>query len=311
MRRLTLISLLVLTWLVPTLAEPVGLPAEAGRNEPGPIVRAQAALDWLGLSPGIIDGKTGPRTASAVMRVQQLAGLPITGQLDPDTQRLLDALAKPPVIRYAVRPEDLRGLTAIPKNWLERSRLPGMEHTTVLERLAERSHVSEVLLQALNPEVNWQALKPGQVVTLFDFSDCPAAPAERVEISLGARTVTLFGRDNRQLAVFYCSIGADPAKRPVGTYKVTSILSRPPYAFDPKLYPESGLEQKLTIPPGPNNPVGTVWIGISKPGFGLHGTPDPEDVGRTGSHGCFRLTNWDAERVARMVRLGTPVAVKP
>lgn len=303
--RFMLITVWLVTWVV---LGPSELVAE---NELGPVARAQAALDWLGFSPGIIDGKTGPRTATAVMTFQQLARLPITAQLDGETLRLLEALAKPPLMCHTLQPEDLQGLTEIPENWLERSRLQRMDHETVLERLSERSHVSEALLRRINPEVNWDDLKPGQVVMLFDFANCPSPAAQRVEIALQAKTVTLFGSEHQVLGCFLCSIGSEPEKRPLGEFEVTVILPEPPYAFDPKLYPESGLQQKLTIPPGPNNPVGTVWIGISKSGYGIHGTPDPEEVGRTGSHGCFRLTNWDAQRVARMVKPGTPVLVKP
>jgi hypothetical protein len=275
------------------------------------VARAQARLDWLGLSPGLIDGRMGPRTASAVMSFQQWAGLPLTGELDGPTVRLLTALERPAVVRHELTPADLAGLTSVPEDWLARSRMERLDHATVLERLAERSHTSEALLAAMNPEVDWQGLRLGRTVRLFDFTGAPAPSALRVEILLGARTVTLFGADNQVLARFFCSVAEDPDQRPLGEYEVTVILTEPPYAFDPRLYPESGLEDKLTIPPGPNNPVGTTWIGLSKPGYGLHGTPDPEEVGRSGSHGCFRLTNWDAERVARMLRPGVPVLIKP
>ncbi len=303
----------LLAWLVVGMC--LGLLTGAALQPPDTldsIVQAQVALDWLGLSPGIIDGKFGPRTASAVMTFQQLHELPITAELDRKTMKLLTPLANARLVRYSIRPEDIEGLTGIPENWSARSLLKRLNHETVLECLAERSHADERLLRKLNPGVvDWDRLKPGQTITMFDFSGCEANPAERVEISLTDKTVTLISPDEKMLARFHCSVGANPENRPTGTFRVTSVLHNPPYAFDPKLYPESGLTERLTIPPGPNNPVGTVWIGISRPGFGIHGTPDPQEVGRTGSHGCFRLTNWDTERVARMVRPGTPVLIKP
>ena len=117
------------------------------------------------------------------------------------------------------------------------------------------------------------------------------------------------------LAHFPCSIAARVEKRPVGELHVIVIAPNPNYTFDPELFPESAearqLNQKLVLPPGPNNPVGVAWIGLDKPGYGIHGTPNPEQVGRTESHGCFRLANWDAEYLSHFVWVGMPVFVEP
>lgn len=279
-------------------------------GDPGPIAQVQATLDWLGLSPGIIDGVFGPQTASAVISFQSVRGLQVTGQLDPDTTALLQKADGPRLVSYALQVSDFQGLAPVPEDWLARSRMKRLDHSTMLERLAERSHVTETLLTKMNPEVNWNALAPGQVIRLFDFSGSRVARAERIEVSLDARTVTAIGPDNQLIARFPCSIAAKVDKRPTGSFQVTTVAWDPSYTFDPAVYPEAGLRKKLPIPPGPNNPVGTVWIGLSKPGYGIHGTPDPEDVGRTGSHGCFRLTNWDVEKLARMVKPGITVLVR-
>ena len=288
-----------------------GVVVEADTGEVSRVARAQAALDWLGHSPGLIDGKLGPRTSSAVMDFQRSQGIAApTGRLDDETMKLLKRVAGVKVVRYRVRAEDLSGLSKVPESWVERSRLKRLGHETVLERFAERSHMSQGLLRKMNPGVDWEQVRAGEVVVLFDFSDCPSAPAERVEISLSAKTLRVVGPEDKTVAVFHCSVAEEEEKRPVGRFKVTTIVEDPEYTFDPELYPESGLTKRLSIPPGPNNPVGSVWIGISKAGYGIHGTPDPEDVGRTGSHGCFRLTNWDVERVARMVKVGTRVTIR-
>ncbi len=280
-------------------------------DDPDDVAQAQAALDWLGVSPGVIDGKLGPHTRSAILIFQGLRGLEPLGVLDTQVLRLLKDAGGPKLISYTLTEADLQDLTPIPDSWLARSHMKRLDHATLLERLAERSHVTPELLARMNPDLDWSRLQTGQTVRLFDFTGVPEPPAERVEISLTHKTLTAVSADGKLLARFYCSIAADPDKRPKGTLKITTIVQDPPYAFDPALYPESGLTKKLTIPPGPNNPVGTVWIGLSLPGYGIHGTPDPEDVGRTGSHGCFRLTNWDAQRLSHMVKPGLTVLVNP
>jgi lipoprotein-anchoring transpeptidase ErfK/SrfK len=136
-----------------------------------------------------------------------------------------------------------------------------------------------------------------------------------VRIHLASKTLEAFEATNRLLVHFPCSIAKQVEKRPVGQLHVVVIATNPNYVFKPEVFPESEeaqeLGRKLVLPPGPNNPVGVAWIGLDKPGYGIHGTPKPEEVGRTESHGCFRLANWNAEYLAKMVRVGTPVYIDP
>jgi lipoprotein-anchoring transpeptidase ErfK/SrfK len=153
------------------------------------------------------------------------------------------------------------------------------------------------------------------VVVVPDTSLRPAVGASAfVRISLSGRTLDVFDAETNLLAHFPCSIAARVEKRPLGDLHVAAVAHNPNYTFDPDIFPESaearGLGRKLVLPPGPNNPVGTAWVGLDRAGYGIHGTPRPEEVGRTESHGCFRLANWNAELLARLVSIGTPVLVE-
>jgi lipoprotein-anchoring transpeptidase ErfK/SrfK len=143
----------------------------------------------------------------------------------------------------------------------------------------------------------------------------PKGKAAFIRIQLGAKTLQVFDRQTNLLAHFPCSIARQVEKRPIGVLKVECIALNPNYKFSPEIFPESEearlLKHPLMIPKGPNNPVGTAWIGLDRPGYGIHGTPRPEDVGRTESHGCFRLANWNAEYLAQWVEVGTPVIIQP
>ncbi|MCX5659286.1 MAG: L,D-transpeptidase [Planctomycetota bacterium] len=179
--------------------------------------------------------------------------------------------------------------------------------------LAERGHCTKALLQRLNPGVDLTNLSPGDSVVLPNvasstsiFTKLPKAAA--IEVHLGCKTVTPLDDSGRPVAQFNCSIAKFVEKRPRGETVVRVVALEPNYTFDPKMWPEERNEtRKLQIKPGPRNPVGLAWVGLALPGYGIHGTPNPEMIGKTGSHGCIRLTNWDAIRLARMVKVGTPV----
>jgi hypothetical protein len=264
------------------------------------ILSQQVTLDRLGFSPGVIDGKNGPQTRHALAAWQQANGLPATEEPAELPVSML-------FTNYTVTTNDTAQLGPWPKDWLERSRLPRMTCETIGELLAERFHCKEALLQELNPQ-------PGEVWKVPNTAfPLPARKAARVRVYLGSKFVRAFDAQDRLLAHFPCSIPASPEKRTPASLTVANIALPPNYTFDPVVFPELDAQQKsygkLIIAPGPNNPVGTAWIGLSKAGYGIHGTPHPEDIGKTESHGCFRLANWNAERLARMVEIGTPVEV--
>ncbi len=279
------------------------------------IFEVQLALAHIGLSSGSLDGVFGPKTRQALTAFQVKEELPLTGALDGGTKRRL-LLHSPPFTNYTVTTEDLTRLRPLGKSWLEKSQQDRLDYETILELVAEKAQAHPLLIRQLNPSVDWNHVLTGTLVTLPNV-DLPAIRerAALARIHLEERVLQVFGESTNLLAHFPCSIAAFAAKRPVGELHVATVALNPNYTFDPDNFPESAearaINRKLVLPPGPNNPVGTVWIGLDKPGYGIHGTPRPEQVGRAESHGCFRLANWNAEFFARLVWVGLPVFVEP
>lgn len=289
------------------------------RAYPRPVeswLEAQIALARHGFSSGPIDGVAGAQSASALRAFQTSVSLPATGRLDDATRAAL-VLETPPLTQFALTADDLAGLQPLGKTWLEKSSQPALAHETALELVAERTHASPRFIQALNPSVNWSALTAHTHLTVPAITLAPAATqAARIEIRLADHTLQAFDADGRLLVHFPVSIARKVEKRPVGELHVTIVIADPNYTFDPANFPDSpeakaDPARKLILAPGPNNPVGVAWIGIDRPGYGIHGTPTPEQVGRTESHGCFRLANWDARTLLTLARPGLPVTVSP
>jgi lipoprotein-anchoring transpeptidase ErfK/SrfK len=279
------------------------------------VFEAQLALARSGISSGSLDGRIGPQTRAALRAFQQKEHLALTGELDPATkERLL--LAGPPYTTYTVTTNDLARLQPLSRTWLGKSQQTALEYETVLELAAERAHSHPSLIRQLNPSVDWTNIAAGAALRLPDAAYPEAtAKAAFATISLSAKVLEAFDANTNLLAHFPCSIGQHVEKRPVGELHVAVIAPNPNYTFDPEVFPESAearqLNTKLILRPGPNNPVGVAWIGLDKPGYGIHGTPSPEQVGRTESHGCFRLANWNAEYLVRLAWLGMPVYIEP
>lgn len=299
----------------PPALPPRTLPPPAATVAPTEILAAQIALNRAGISSGSIDGVLGSQTSTALRAFQQERGILASGLLDAATKEALgirDSL----LTTYAITAEDLTVLRPLGKTWLAKSQQDILGFENLLELVAERSHTHPKLLQQLNPTVEWNTLLAGDRVNV-PAAPLPAARAKvaRIRISLSSKTLQAFDANDKLLAHFPVSIGRIAEKRPVGELRVANLAPNPNYTFDPAIFPESPearrLDHKLVLPPGPNSPVGTAWIGLDRPGFGIHGTPNPEQVGRTESHGCFRLANWNAEYLARLVWVGLPIIVEP
>ena len=278
-------------------------------------LEAQIVLARHDFSCGPIDGVGGPQSAAALRAYQDSADLPITGELDADTRQQL-VLNAPPLAPLTVTVADLGRLQPLSPTWLGKSEQTALEYQTALELVAERTHASQALIRRLNPEVDWTRILPGQVVLAPSVvRDGQRGAAGRIRILLSARVLEVLDPNGRVIAHFPVSIAEKVDKRPVGVLHVTVVIRNPDYTFDPDVFPESAeareLGRKLTLPPGPRNPVGVAWIGLDRPGYGIHGTPAPEKVGRTESHGCFRLANWDALTLLEFASEGLPVAVEP
>jgi lipoprotein-anchoring transpeptidase ErfK/SrfK len=275
----------------------------------------QVELHRRGFSCGSIDGVLGDQTAAALRAFQRRVGVADTGIVDAATREYLQ-LSAPALGEYTFTAADLAGLHPVPDTWLGKSQMTDLGYASALELASERYHAHPDLLRQLNPGVDWSAVTPGTKVVIPAVERVVVTgTAAEISILLGQRELEVIDSASQVIAQFPVSIALIVEKRPVGSLHITTIVTNPDYTFDPESYPESAegksLGRMLVLPPGPNNPVGLAWIGLDRPGYGIHGTPEPENVGRTESHGCFRLANWDALTLAGLVRLGMPVNVEP
>jgi len=277
-------------------------------------IALQIALAARGISSGSIDGLPGAQTESAIRAFQLQQGLEPTGRPNPETLRRLQPGGRCLTARR-ITEADLARIRPIPTTWLGKSQTPRLDYESVLELVAEEAQSHPRLIRQLNPSVNFDALQPGVELVVPKIETPPVRQASVVRINLSQRWLRAFDDRGLLLLHFPCSIGRIAEKRPVGELQVLVTAKDPNYTFDPAVFPESaearGIRTKLILPPGPNNPVGVAWIGLNRPGFGIHGTPGPEQVGRTESHGCFRLANWNAELLRRRVKPGITVVVEP
>jgi lipoprotein-anchoring transpeptidase ErfK/SrfK len=279
---------------VPVLVVPEDVLSTIPDRPPTNILEAQIVLTGLGISSGSVDGVGGYQTMQALRAFQNSRGLDETGRLDPDTQEQL-RIVRPLFRRLVLKPEDFQGLVPVPDTWLGKSKAPQLGFESILESVAERSHSSPALLRKLNPGVDWSTLQSGQELIVPNTLYPPARRAALARISLEHRHLRVFDADGDLLAHFPCSIGKIAERRPVGELQVASVVKNPNYTFNPAVFPESEEGRKL---------------GLSRAGYGIHGTPLPEMVGRTESHGCFRLANWNADYLRRMAWVGMPIWVE-
>ncbi len=302
--------------MIPSAAqEGTSEPANATPQGVDRIVAIQLALDRRGLSCGSIDGIVGSQTRAAVREFQRLEGLPTTGEPDVAT---VERLAPPDrlYVDYVVTSDDLNRLMPVPGSWFGKSTRERLDFESLLEEVSEKAHAHPNLVRRLNPQVDWARVVPGTCLRIPDPTlPRPRGHAASIRIRLAEKSLSVYGDDSRLLAFFPCSIARSVEKRPIGVLTVAKLALNPNYRFDPDIFVESvearRLGRRLTIPPGPNNPVGTAWIGLDRPGYGIHGTAEPEKVGRTESHGCFRLSNWNAEYLLGRVWVGMPVYIQP
>lgn len=310
-RRLLLLGLLALA-----LRAPAQEAASEFETRPvASLIEAQVELHRRGFSCGSIDGVRGTQTANALQSFQRSHGLKETGDLDRATREVL-LLTDEALTEHTFTAEQLAAIQPVPDTWLGKSEQERMAYGSALEFVAERYRANPKFIRQLNPSVNWDELLPGVVVKVPNVSIVLLeVQAAQIHIRLEERELTITDAQGHLVAHMPVSIARKVEKRPVGELKIKVIIPDPNYTFDPEVFPESEegqqLGRKLIIPPGPNNPVGVAWIGLDRPGYGLHGTPDPEKVGRTESHGCFRLANWDARTLLALVEEGMTVIVEP
>ena len=291
-----------------------GKPVSKAKRPDPLLIKVQVLLDRARFSPGAIDGRDGANLKGALAAFAAVQGLPANGTLDRAVFDKLQATSSEPVVTsYTITEEDVKGpFEPIPKRMEDQAEPTRMGYTNPREMLAERFHMQRDLLSALNPDKPLD--KAGTVIVVAAVAPtgdgkvegAPLAPrAKRIEVDKGARRVKAFGEDGTLIGDYPASIGSAEKPAPTGRFKVTSVAFDPWYTYNPK-YRFQGVKtrRKFSIRPGPNNPVGLVWIDLSIPSYGIHGTPEPENIGKTESHGCIRLTNWDARDLASHVEKG-------
>ncbi len=278
-----------------------------GRPEPE-VVKAEILLVRVHISPGAIDGLDGDNFRKAVTAFQKQAGLATTGRLDGASWNKLTADTSPVLMEYRVTAAEAKGpfTPHIPANFEAQSRLKHLGYPNIREALGEQFHMSPSLLRLLNPR---SAFAAGSTITVPALPPRdPADKAAKIVVDKAGHDVEALSADGKLLGFYPASIGSAEKPAPSGSFVIRRIVHHPDYTYLPQFH-FKGVPAKhpFTIAPGPRNPVGVVWMDLSFEGYGIHGTPDPEAIGKTQSHGCIRLTNWDAEDLAKMVEANSPV----
>jgi lipoprotein-anchoring transpeptidase ErfK/SrfK len=305
-----------------TVPENVAQPYQAD-----PVLAAQVALDRVGFSSGIIDGKEGYNYTGALKGFQQAQGLPQTGRLDQATQ---DALKQslPPTRLVRIPQSFAQGpfTPDLPKEPSAQAKLPHLGYRNLVEALSERFHTTPETLVAFNKagtkiggesiirvpnianvaEAKFETDERDWNRTLIALGVAPVQPnVEKVIVDKSDGVLRAFSADNKLVAQFPATMGSEHDPLPIGRWKIQGVSRNPDFRYNPKLFWDAASKDEAAVlQPGPNGPVGVVWIDISKPHYGIHGTSEPSTIGRAESHGCIRLTNWDAARLAQMIKPG-------
>jgi lipoprotein-anchoring transpeptidase ErfK/SrfK len=278
-------------------------PPETPRPE---IIRAQILLDRARFSPGIVDGFGGDNTRQAVAAFEEANDLPVDGALDAQVFARLTEGAAPVLTDHVITAQDVVGPFApVPADLEAMATMRTVGYASPREALAERFHVSEAVLAALNPGVDFARV--GQAIVVPAVSAAPLPEIARIVIDKAESSLRAFDSDGRLLAFYPATIGSPQRPAPSGRLTVLGVAPEPNYTYDPERVSYDRGDRKLVIPAGPNNPVGSVWIDLSRDTYGIHGTPDPSKIAKTQSNGCVRLTNWSAEQLAASVKPGVEV----
>jgi len=267
--------------------------------------KVQALLNWNHHGVGAVDGWWGKNTQKAMQAFQQAKGLPVTNELDQKTWEALKSgefATKPVLISYTLTDSDVNiKTTKIPEGAEAKSKLEGMYYESVAEAMAEKFHMDISYLKQLNPNASFKA---GETLTVYNPGRANKTTVTRVVADKNSQTLYAYDKQDKLVASYPTTVGSTATPSPTGTHKVQTKVSDPNYTH-------TDADGKQTIiPPGPNNPVGRVWIGLSKPSYGIHGSPDPERISRQASAGCIRLTNWDALALLNIIDNDATVEIK-
>jgi lipoprotein-anchoring transpeptidase ErfK/SrfK len=291
-------------------ATPLPASAAAAEVADDSVLRAQVLLDRAHFGPGEIDGASGGNTRRAIAAFQRAHDLPGSGNLDDATWRALAADASPVLVDYAITAADVAGpYAAVPEDMMQKAGLERLGYASIDEMLGERFHASPELLRELNPG---KAFEAGTSIAVPNVHGTePLEKAARVVVDASDASVSLADAEGHVYARFPATSGSSHDPLPVGAWTIQGIARDPEFHYNPALFWDAEpSHSKATIAAGPNNPVGVAWLDLSKPHYGIHGTPEPSTIGKTQSHGCIRLTNWDVRSVAAAIAPGTPALLQ-
>ena len=284
---------------------------QIGTNDTGSaVVRAQILLGRSHFSCGVIDGRFGHNLQTTIRAFQGDRNLPVSGVIDDATWKALNADTTVPIAAITISPQDVQGpFYKIPAGIMQQAKLPAMSYQSPLEEFAERYHTSQEVIRVLNPHADFAL--PGQELKVPNVAVARPADAARVVVSKDEGAVRALDAGGKLLSFYVATTGSEHDPLPLGDWKILGVAWNPKFHYSPNLFWDAKkTDDKATIQPGPNNPVGVVWIQLSKEHYGIHGTPHPGQVGHAYSHGCIRLTNWDAIELAEMVKPGTPATLR-
>lgn len=293
----------------PSINNPVNSGSSSSKLSTAQVTALQVFLDRNGMSPGVIDGRMGSNVEKALNAWREASG----EKLDPaDTAAIVERLTSGDGLAfttYEISSADAAGpyVASIPSDYSEKAKLERLAFTSTLEMLAEKFHMDEGYLKALNSDADFT--RPGTIIKVVAPGAKLKGKVARIIADKGTKQVRGYDANGKLLVAYPATIGSSDTPSPSGTVRIERIAHNPGYTYNPKINFQQGTNTKvLDIPPGPNGPVGATWIALSKPTYGIHGTPEPSKIGKTASHGCVRLTNWDANELAGMVEPGVIVS---
>jgi len=281
-------------------------PASFGAREE--VAALQILLDRRGASPGVIDGRFGSNVDKAIVSYRSITGENLKSTDAEGIKQALAASGGDPFTTYTITAQDAAGpfVASVPSDYGEKAKLERLSYTTVTEMLAERFHMDEDYLKLLNPEANFNRV--GTIIRVANIGKPSKKDVARIVADKGKKQVFAYDADDRLVVAYPATIGSTDTPSPTGSHAISRIAVDPNYTYNPNLnFKQGDNNEILTIPPGPNGPVGSIWIALDKPTYGIHGTPEPAKIGKTESHGCVRLTNWDAQELAKIVKPGVVV----